>query len=108
VLWTASGWFLEKFSPDGSKVLGLKSEGGVIVAWAAFDARSGDLERQAAIPAGLEVHQVAWEDDQHLLMSVTQDASTAIVRSDLGVAERATDVAPANGDDYPLAPASLP
>jgi hypothetical protein len=95
VLWEAQGWFLANFSPDGTKVIGVQSDRGALTAWGVFDAQSGEREHQADVPADWEVNGVAWEDDQHLLLSATQDSTSAIVRSDLdGGLELATEVEP--------------
>lgn len=101
VLWDTAGWFLEDFSPDGSKVLGVRSDGQVR-GWAVFDAATGDLLSESEVPPGPQVHTVAWEDDQHLLATVTQDGSGAILRIDRdGAMERATEPASYDGGDSP-------
>jgi len=98
-LWAAPGWFVTRFSPDGSRVLALRSDSGNAVGWGLFDARSGDSLGRYDVPAGFVVHDLVWEDDEHVLMSVTEGSSTALVRSTLdGELERATEVVRTRGE----------
>ncbi len=110
VRWSAPGWGLLAFSPDGSKVIAGRSGDPLLLG--AFDSSTGERLHELAMPAGLLPWQVAWEDDEHLLMAVSQGQREAILRVTLdGTLVRATDLAPYDEDGgrrYGLAPTSLP
>lgn len=96
VVWSAEGWQLNAFSPDGSQVLGVRLDGSGTT-WGVLDARTGETGSGLALPAGLEVWRAAWEDDGHFLLAVTEDGAETVVRVALdGGLERATDVVPAD------------
>lgn len=94
VKWQLPDWNLHTFSPDGSMVVGArldKSSLGVAV----FDAETGDRLHEFALPRDFQANRVAWEDDEHLLMTTTQIHAQAILRTTLdGAIQRATEVAP--------------
>ena len=102
VQWTAKGWQLGRFSPDGSLVLGTQTSRGFPIAFAIFDVYTGAQVHQFGQLADFRTHAVAWEDTGHLLMATTQGRTQAILRTTLdGGVERASDVAPYDGSsDY--------
>lgn len=93
VVATMPGWVLGSFSPDGSLVLGSNPDTGV---QAVLDAATGDLVATLEPGTGLEVTSAPiWEDDGHVLLTVTSDGQEAIVRADLdGNLVRTTPVTP--------------
>lgn len=99
VIWSAEGWQLGAFSPDGSQVLGVRLDG-TGTTWGVLDSRTGEVGPGLALPPGLEVWQSAWEDDEHLLLSVTEDGAETVLRVTVdGGLERAADVVPAGDGD---------
>ncbi|MEI5671991.1 MULTISPECIES: hypothetical protein [unclassified Nocardioides] len=97
VRWTAPGWGPLAFSPDGSMVLAGRSGDPLVLA--AFDSAAGDRLHELTMPAGVQVWQVGWEDDEHLLVVVSQGRTETILRTTLdGTLERATDTAPYDED----------
>jgi len=110
VKWRAPGWTLRAFSPDGSMVIGMRlDDGGSGVA--IFDAETGEQLHAFALPRRFGFTQVAWEDDEHLLMTTTQIHAQAILRTTLdGAIQRATEVAPYNPESqrFGLAPNRFP
>jgi hypothetical protein len=102
VAWVEPGWYVERFSPDGTHVLAVRGGDGRPLAWRILDAASGDVRHEFGLPAGLEEQAVTWEDDDHLLMVVTQGSQQAIIRTTLdGEISRATEVAVAADADTP-------
>ncbi|SDC06789.1 hypothetical protein [Nocardioides lianchengensis] len=98
VMWSAPGWSPLAFSPDGSMVVAARA-GAVPTVLAALDSGTGEPLHEIALPAGVQVWQLAWEDDEHLLIAVSQDRTEAMLRSTLdGTFERATDTAPYDED----------
>jgi hypothetical protein len=113
VKWRAPHWSLKAFSPDGSMVVGARTdEGGSGVA--IFDAETGKQLHGFALPRHFAFTQVAWEDDEHLVMATTQLHTQALLRTTLdGAIQRASDVAPYDADEgagvrFGLAPDLLP
>jgi len=110
VKWQLPDWSLDAFSPDGSMVVGTqldKSSLGVAV----FDAETGERLHEFALPRDFRANRVAWEDDEHLLMTTTQIHTQAILRTTLeGAIQRATETAPYNpeGQRFGLAPNLFP
>lgn len=112
VAWSKPGWQLQAFSPDGSMVVGVTiGSGSRSIGWGVFDARTGAQLHEFATPAGFGFRTVAWEDDEHVLMTATQDGTEAILRTTLdGAIQRATDAVPYDDDDrrFGLAPNDFP
>jgi len=79
--------------------------------FAIFDAETGERLHEFAMPLRFQANRVAWEDDEHLLMSTTQVHTQAILRTTLdGAIQRATEAAPYDpeGQRFGLAPNLFP
>jgi pimeloyl-CoA synthetase len=78
---------------------------------AVFDAETGERLHEFALPRDFRANGVAWEDDEHLLMTTTQIHTQAILRTTLdGAIQRATETAPYDpeGERFGLAPNLFP
>lgn len=110
IRWQQPDWSLYAFSPDGSMVVGAQQSTGE-QAFGVFDAETGEQLHAFALPRRFGFTQVAWEDDEHLLMTTTQIHAQAILRTTLdGAIQRATEVAPYDPESqrFGLAPNRFP
>ena len=84
-------WIPTRFSPDGLHLLATADDGtGMRNGF--LDAATGAYVSDFELPADVCVHDVAWEDDQHVLVSVSEGLARAILRVDLdGRITRAAD-----------------
>lgn len=112
--WTAPGWQLLAFSPDGRYVAAANSPtGGDYGAIGILDAHTGKVKSSMALLGnGLSVDgAVAWEDDDSLLFPAYEQSKRtwAILRLSLdGTVHRATDVTRSPGDRPPFVFATRP
>lgn len=104
-LWETCDYALDHFSPDGRLLAGtsyLVGTGDRIVGL--LEAQTGRITRVFEPTRHGDVEDVAFEDDSHLLLVVSESGLSAIVRCDFdGFCERATDLAPDAGAQTPYA-----
>lgn len=84
-------WIPSRFSPDGLHLLAAADDGtGMRNGF--LDAATGAYVSDFELPPDVRIHDAAWEDDQHVLVSVSEGLARAILRVDLdGRITRAAD-----------------
>ena len=84
-------WIPSRFSPDGLHLLAAADDGtGMRNGF--LDAATGAYVSDFELPPDVRMHDAAWEDDQHVLVSVSEGLARAILRVDLdGRITRAAD-----------------
>ena len=84
-------WIPSRFSPDGLHLLAAAYDG-TVMRNGFLDAATGAYVSDFELPPDVRIHDLAWEDDQHVLVSVSEGLARAILRVDLdGRVTRAAD-----------------
>jgi hypothetical protein len=98
--WDTCDYSLGSFSPDGTLLLGGPAyrDGLGAGSMAILDARTGEPVLQLDAAEGVAITSVIWEDDQHVVATVTQNGGWAVERIAVN-GSREYALTPVDGDD---------
>lgn len=100
-----SGWTLGRFSPGGSWVTSASTKARGVWHYAFLDGATGALAAEIDLPEDVFVEDIAWEDDSHLLMAVSEGHALTILRVSVdGEITRATGVEMGGSNYFAVTP----
>jgi hypothetical protein len=108
-LWSTCEFQLQKFSPDGTHVLGVQAYGDGLgdTRLAVLDASDGQAVLDLAVADGVTLYALAWEDDAHVLAVAGKGSTYELIRFSLD-GNRQLVVGPENGADDVTPPLRIP